>query len=109
MNAEIDKRGDPLTSIIRGEDQLWDVSLMRFIYEVTRNSLPDNLQQLGSRGLLGVDPGGVPVDARVRIEELFSRVYRGEVEPGELRDELERWGLFEAYQDRFLDIFRKRR
>ncbi len=109
LNAEIDQRGDPLTSIIKGEDQLWDVSLMRFIYEMTRSSLPDNLRQLGSRGLLGVDPGGIPIDARVRIEELFSQVYRGEVEPSELRAELERWELFEAYQDRFLDIFRKRR
>ena len=109
LNAEIDKRGDPLTSIIKGEDQLWDVSLMRFIYEMTRDSLPDNLRQFGSRGLLGVDPGGIPVDARARVEELFARVYRGEADPNELRAELERWGLFEAYQDRFLDIFRKRR
>jgi len=31
LNAEIDKRGDPLTSIIKGEDELWDVSLMEFI------------------------------------------------------------------------------
>ena len=27
----------------------------------------------------------------------------------ELKDELERWGLFEEYQDRFLDIFKKKR
>ena len=44
LNAEIDKRGDPLTSIIKGEDGLWDVSLMKFIYEVTRSSLQNNLR-----------------------------------------------------------------
>jgi hypothetical protein len=109
LNAEIDRRGDPLASIIKGEDQLWDVSLMRFIYEMTRNSLPDNLQQMGSRGLLNIDPSGVPVDARNRIEDLFTGVKKGEVEPSELQAELERWGLFEYYQDRFLDIFRNRR
>ena len=109
LNSDIDKRGDPLASIIKGEDQLWDVSLMKFIYEMTRSSLPDNLLQMGRRGLLNVDPGGVPNDARVRIEELFARVLSGEAEPSELKDELNRWGLFEEYQDRFLAILKKRR
>jgi hypothetical protein len=109
LNAEIDKRGDPLTTIIKGEDQLWDVSLLKFIYEVTRSSAPHNLAQMGSRGLLDVDPRGVPVDARVRIEQLFSKVLAGEVEPYELEAELHRWGLFDEYEDRFLAIFRRGR
>jgi len=109
LNTEIDKRGDPLASIIKGEDELWDVSLMKFIYEMTRSSLQDNLMQLGSRGLLDIDTGGVPADARVRIDELFSKVAKGEAEPRELKDELERWDLFEEYQDRFFSIFKKGR
>ena len=109
LNAEIDQRNDPLAAIIKGEDALWDVSLMKFIYEVTRSSLQDNLRQMGGRGLLGIDPAGIPVDARVRIEELFQKVAQGEREPGELKDELGRWGLFEEYQDRFFNIFKKRR
>ena len=109
LNAEIDKGGDPLVSIIKGEDELWDVSLMKFIYEMTRSSLPDNLSQMGKRGLLNVDAKGVPVDARVGIEELFRKVAKGEYEPQELKAELDRWNLFEEYQDRFFAIFRKRR
>ncbi len=109
LNDEIDKSGDPLASIIKGEDTLWDVSLMRFIYEITRGSVRDNLMQLGSKGLLDVDAGGIPVDARLRIEGIFSEVVKGECEPRELKDELERWNLFEEYEDRFLNIFRKRR
>lgn len=108
LNVEIDKRADPLVSIIKGEDELWDVSLLKFIYEMTMSSLEDNLLQLQARGLLDVDAGGVPVDARVRIEELFRQVYEGEIEPRELKDELDRWGLFEEYQDRFFALFRKR-
>ncbi|MFC1974694.1 hypothetical protein ACFLVA_01620, partial [Chloroflexota bacterium] len=57
LNAEIDKRGDPLASIIKGEDELWDVSLLKFISEMTRSSLQDNIQQLGARGLLDIDAG----------------------------------------------------
>jgi len=108
LNAEIDKRGDPLTSIIKGEDELWDVSLMKFIYEVTRSSLRDNLRQMGTRGLLDTDANGIPADVRLRIEELFTKVLRGEYEPYELKAELDRWGLFEEYEDRFLAIFKKK-
>ncbi len=109
LNAEIDKRSDSLAAIIRGEDELWDVSLMKFIYEVTRSSVPDNLRQLGRRGLLNIGPDGTPLDARIRIDELFEKVARGEREPGELKDELDHWGLFEEYEDRFLNLFRKKR
>lgn len=107
LNTEIDKRGDPLTSIIKGEDEFWDVSLMKFIYEMTKNSLQANLLQMGSRGLLDVDAGGIPVDARVRIDQLFRKVSSGESEPSELQEELERWNLFEEYEDKFLNIFKK--
>ncbi len=109
LNSEIDKRGDPLTCIIKGEDELWDVSLLKFIYEITKSSLHDNISQLGARGLLNIDSSGVPVDARLRIEELFRRVLMGECEPHELKDELDRWNVFEEYEDRFLGIFRKQR
>jgi len=109
LNDDIDKRGDPLTSIIRGQDELWDVSLMKFIYEMTRSSLPNNLLQMETRGLLDVDSSGIPVDARVRIEELFKMVSKGELEPSELKKELDRWGLFEEYEDRFFAIFKKGR
>ena len=109
LNAEIDKRGNPLAAIIKGEDELWDVSLMKFIYEMTRSSLPDNLEQLGSRGLLDIDMAGIPADARVRIDELFEKVAKGERQPGELKDELDHWSLFEEYQDRFFNIFKKKR
>ncbi len=107
INSEIDRRGDPLVTVIKGQDELWDVSLMKFIYEITRSSMRDNLLQLSSRGLLDMDAGGVPMDARVRIEELFKKLSQGEIEPRELRDELERWDLFDEYQDRFFSIFRR--
>ena len=108
LNSEIDKRGDPLVTIIKGQDELWDVSLMRFIHEITQKSLQENLSQLRAKGLLDVDAGGVPMDARLRIEELFKKLSQGEIEPSVLKDELERWSLFEEYQDRFFSIFRRR-
>ena len=109
LNEEIDKRGDPLASIIKGVDDLWDVSLFKFIHEITKSSLQDNVAQLGARGLLNMDTSRLPVDARVRIEELFGLVMQGDSEPGELKNELDRWNVFEEYQDRFLSLFKKKR
>jgi len=107
INKEIDEKNNPLAAVIQGADEVWDVSLMKFIFEMTRNSFGANVHELNSRGLLKVDGEGVPQGARLRIEEMFSQLYRGNIKPGELKDELERWGLFEAYQDRFLALFRK--
>jgi len=109
INEEIDQRADSLASIIKGEDELWDVSLLKFIFEMTKNSFGKNVMQMQSRGLLDIDSGGVPQDARLRIEEFFREVMRGEREPRELKDELDRWDIFEEYQDRFLAIFKSRR
>lgn len=106
LNEEIDKKGDPLASIIKGQDDLWDVSLLKFIYEITSRSMPNNIAQLGSRGLLGMSHGGVPVGARQKIEEMFQQVAMGEIKAYELERELNRWGVFEDYQDRFFALVR---
>jgi hypothetical protein len=107
LNGEIDRKGDPLASIIKGQDDLWDVSLLKFIYEITSRSLPDHVSQLGSRGMLGMSHGGIPVGARLRIEELFEQVAKGESLPYELERELNRWGAFKEYQDRFFSLIRR--
>jgi hypothetical protein len=109
LNSEIDKQGDPLASIIKGQDDLWDVSLLKFIYEITRSSLPNNISQLGSRGLFDMDHSGIPVGAKLRIEELFGQVARGECSSYELERELNHWGVFEEYQDRFFSVAKKRK
>lgn len=109
LNEEIDKKGDPLASIIKGQDDLWDVSLLKFIYEITSRSMPENIAQLGSRGLLGMSHGGVPVGARQKIEEMFQQVALGEIKAYELERELNHWGVFEEYQDRFFALVRGRK
>jgi hypothetical protein len=109
LNTEIDKKGDPLATIIKGQDDLWDVSLLKFIYEITSRSIQSNIAQLGSRGLLGMSHGGIPVGARQIIEDMFQQVARGELRAYELEQELNRWGAFEEYQDRFFALVKGRK
>jgi len=107
LKTDIERRGDPLASIIKGEDELWDVSLMKFIFEMTASSFHNNLSEMGNLGLLKMDSRGVPADARLRIEELFSKATRGDLDPSELKKELDHWNLFEQYEDRFFALFNK--
>ena len=109
LNAEIDKKDDPLSTIIKGQDDLWDVSLLKFIYEITSRSVQNNIAQLGSKGMLGMSHGGIPVGARQSIEEMFQQACHGEIKAYELELELNHWGVFEEYQDRFFALVKGRK
>jgi hypothetical protein len=104
---KIDMEGDRLATIIKGVDELWDVSLLKFIFDMTRYSLDSNVFELDRNGLLDVDSRGIPRDARQSIEQLFALVEKGELDPSALKVELDRWGLFGDYEDRFLRLFKK--
>jgi len=106
ISKEIDASGDALSTIIKGVDEMWDVSVMKFIYEVTERSVEKHTTEMGSMGYFDVDRRGVPHGARQRIEEMFAMVKNGELEPADLKIELDRWGLFGQYEDRFLSLFR---
>ena len=105
---EIDRKQDPLTTLLRGVDELWDISLLKFIHELTRQSVSGNLREMGQRGLLRVDRSGLPREARQHIDSLFAQVSRGERDASVLKTELDRWNVFEEYEDRFLSIFKRR-
>ncbi len=105
---DLEQQGERMAAVVQGVDHLWDVSLMKFIYELTISSLGQNVAELAHSGLLGME-GGLPRAARAHIEKMFAGVARGQVNPTELKAELDRWGVFKEYEDRFLDLFRRRR
>jgi len=107
LNDKIDKDKDNLAAIIKGVDELWDVSLLKFISEMTQGSIRSNIAEMNTMGLLGIDSAGVPMEARYRIEMMFMEVARGDREPHELKEELDKWEVFSQYEDRFLSMFRK--
>ncbi len=108
INARIESQRDPLSAIIKGVEELWDVSLLKFTYELTRRSLYTNIAELERSGLLDIDEVGIPRDARRYIDELFLEVKRDPSQAPKLVAELHRWGLFSEYQDRFFSLFRKK-
>lgn len=103
---DLDKRGEDKGVVIKGVDALWDVSLMKFVYDYTVESLSSNVTEMQAMGLFDAHPGtDIPNGAMHRIEGLFQQVKDG-LDPAILKKELDRWGLFEQYQDRFFALFR---
>jgi hypothetical protein len=107
INENLEKDDEPFSTIIKGDAMLWDLSLMIFIYSFTGISLKNNISELHSMGLLHMDRSGVPREGRLHIEELFRNVKSGKTEPAVLKKELDAWGVFAEYEDRFLGLFRK--
>jgi len=116
---DIDKRGDNLSAIIQGVGDLWDISLSKFILDMmTKSARQSHFPELKKRGLVSYnqfgqhvvarDKQGIPLVAKRKIESIFEMVKKGDMEPKDLKRELDRWGLFEIYQDRFFDLFRRR-
>jgi len=92
-------------AVIRGINNLWDVSLLKFIFEYTKTSAKSNFQDLNSSGMFEVN-NGVPVAVRKRIEELINQAKLGKVRPKDLHKELKDWDLFDEYQDQFFSIIK---
>ena len=107
LNEDLDKRGDPLTAIIKGLDEMWDVAIIKFIFEMTQRSVDNNVRQMNARGLLTMDDKGIPTEARARIEGMFIQAKAGDLDPRIIKEELDRWNIFPEYEDRFLSLFLK--
>jgi len=120
LKDEIEGKSDPLITIIKGVNVLWDVSLMKFIIEMTmrsarRSQLPDwekrGFIQLNETGhtVIVKDSSGIPIIARKEIERMFNLVKKGGLGLFELKEELDRWGVFEEYEERFFGLFKEGR
>ncbi|MGM0419801.1 MAG: hypothetical protein ACQEQG_02280 [Bacillota bacterium] len=120
LEDELDESDEFLTAIVAGVEDLWDVSLMKFIQEyMIRSAKESQLPEMESRGYLTKGNNGrprvtrtldgLPIAARDEIENLFNKVEAGEKDPSVLKQELDRWGVYHLYEDRFLDLFRKNR
>ena len=107
ISKDLSDRNNHLSVVIVGVDEFWDVALLKFIYEYTAASISFNSQEIRSAGLL--DPiekyGNLPVAVVNQIEEMFKSVsVGGSVEI--LKKELEKWGVYQFYEDRFLGLFK---
>ncbi|MGM0410084.1 MAG: hypothetical protein ACQEQF_04900 [Bacillota bacterium] len=117
IEEDFDESSELINVIIKGVDELWDVSLMKFVQEFIIKSAAENqMPDYKNKGYLSNNKKGNPVVTRnldglpqaanEEIEEMFLKVKKGDLDPSVLKKELDRWGVYRQYEDRFLDLFR---
>ncbi len=107
LTSRLDADDSPLSAVIKGVEDVWDLAVMMFVYDLTRRAVGGHVADFQRRGLLDTDSSGVPNAARQQIEMLFGIVRGERSRASELVTELKRWGVYEEYEDRFLSLFRK--
>ncbi len=107
LSARLESEDRPLSAIVRGVEEVWDLAVMMFIYDLTRRAVGGNYADFQRRGMFGTDAAGVPSAARQQIELLFAEVREDRSRASELVTELNRWGLYQEYEDRFLALFKR--
>lgn len=101
VRQQVETANEPLTAVIVGADELWEVSLLKFLVDFIGRSAPRNLRDLQAREQ---EEGR---GERREIELAFRQAAEDPARIAALGELLQRRGLFEAYEDRFYALVRR--
>lgn len=105
IKNDVEKNGKNLSTIIKGFENTWQISIMKFIVDMTLKSAGDNISDMEQRGLFP-DEHGVPEYVRNKIEYLFKQAQKNDTKINELGKSLNEYNLFKEYEDRFFKLFK---
>ena len=94
-----------LRGVIIAVDDTWEVSLLHFITQLVKRSVPHNAREMAGRGLLELG-GGVPVGLRNELDEDFKAcdtLGKAHNLAAKMRD----YGVFEEFEDRFYELYKR--
>ncbi len=94
-----------LCGVVIAVDDTWEISLLHFITELVKRSVPINARDLSRRGLLEMG-NGIPVAVRQELDAAFENCQSLE-DARELGARLRNYGVFEEFEDRFYELYRK--
>ncbi|MBL7077905.1 MAG: hypothetical protein ISS31_10580 [Kiritimatiellae bacterium] len=107
IKGEVEAGDDRLTAVVQGVDDPWDVCLVKLFWEVIRQSAAPNIRELQKRRMFE-DDGGVPRGVRNEIEAAFQAATKDPSKIEALAHTLQRYSLFDEYEDRFFSLVRGR-
>ena len=103
VKADVESSNDPLSAVVLGVDTPWDVCLVKLFWEIIQKSAGPNIRELTKRHMFDT-VGGVPKGIREEIEAAFLAASRDSSLVAELGKRLQRYKLFDEYQDRFFSL-----
>jgi len=105
VQRDVRAKENPLSAVVVGVDEPWDVCLVKLFWEVVQSSARSNFEQLSKRRMFEQDRG-VPRGVREDVEAAFLAASRNPALIAALGRKLQQAGLFEEYQDRFFSLVR---
>lgn len=96
VRADLKAKADPLSALVVGVDEPWEVCLLKLLYEVVKRSAPTNARDLRA------DPDG----SRHEIERAFRLAAGDRNRLAPLAQLLTRLDKFSDYEDRFFALVR---
>lgn len=103
VEMEVKGKDDPLSAVVVGVDDSWDVCLIKLFWEIVQQSAGTNVRQMKKRGLFD-SVGGVLKALRDELEADFLAASRDSALIPALGRKLQQHNLFEEYQDRFFAL-----
>ena len=103
IKGEVEAGSEPHTAVVQGVDDPWDVCVVKLFWEVIRQSTAPNIRELQKQRMFD-DDGGVPRGVRNELEDAFTAASKDPSQIETLAHKLQRYNLFEEYQDRFFSL-----
>lgn len=105
VEKEVRGKDDPLSAVLVGVDEPWEVCLLKLMCDVWVQSAPGNVRDFDRRGQ--VDAGTAPA-LRREIESDFRKATEDSTHIKLLGEKLQKMGLFKEYEERFFSLVRTR-
>jgi hypothetical protein len=98
--------GSQQSAVIRGPDDAWQVSLMKFIVDECLRSFSDNYRELDEHGYFNPSADREEIQ-KEEIENLFGIAAQDSAMIPILGNKLKQFGVFKEYEDRFFRLIGK--
>lgn len=103
VEQEVKAKNDPLSAVLMGVDEPWDVCLVKLFWEVIQGSATANIREL-DRHRMFESERGVPRGIRQEIEAMFLAASKDGSLVRPLGARLQEHGVFSEYEDRFFSL-----
>lgn len=105
VREKVSKTEDPLSAVLVGVDEPWDVCLVKLFWEVIKQSVPANVQEMEKHSMFKTGPERL----REELERDFFEASKDAEKIKKLAAKLQSHNLFREYEDRFFALVKNSR